>query len=206
MCGKWPFLWATIDAERQRDWSEQAMHWVDLLIIGILAWFTFRAYSNGLIREVVGLLSLIVGVIVAGAFYRELSADTDFLLENERLRNLASFAALFAGIWILGFIAANVLRRVASLFLLGPFDKLGGGAFGFVKALILVQVALIAIAVFPPGASVAGAVEDSALAEFFLDEVPVVEIALPQEFDHAFDQLKDWQASSIASAREQLGS
>ena len=29
------------------------MHWIDLLIVATIAWFTFRAFTTGLIREVV---------------------------------------------------------------------------------------------------------------------------------------------------------
>lgn len=175
------------------------MHWLDLIIVGVIAWMTFTAFSRGLIREVVTLFALILGAVIAGAFYDELSANLEFMVDDETTRNLISFGALLAGILILGQLVAGVLRKTARLFMLGPFDQLGGAAFGFVKGIIIVEVALIAISVFPASVTVANAVDDSTLATAFLDRAPVAELALPPEFDNALDTLREWQQSVPAS-------
>jgi hypothetical protein len=83
--------------------------------------------------------------------------------------------------------------------MLGPFDLLGGAALGLVKGVILVEVALIAVSVFPASSQVALAVDDSALAPIFLQRAPVMELALPHEFDDALDRLREWQASLPAA-------
>ncbi len=175
------------------------MHWLDLLIVAVISWLTFTAFSRGLIREVVTLVALVAGAIVAGAFYDELSANLEFLIENETTRNLVSFGALLGGILILGQLVAGVLRRTAGLFMLGPFDHLGGAAFGFVKGVILVEVALIAVSVFPASETVATAIDESTLAPVFLERAPVAELALPEEFDNALDRLREWRAQLPAS-------
>ncbi len=169
------------------------MHWIDLLIVGIVAWFTFRAFANGLIWEVSSLLSVVLGVVLAGLIYRDLAESLEFLIENDTWRNLVSFIAVFAGIVVLGQLAAIALRRVAAVLLLGPLDHLGGAAFGFAKGLLLIQVALILVAVYPPSGAVGAAVDDSAIAPLFLDSVPVAEVALPGEFEDALTQLQDWR-------------
>jgi membrane protein required for colicin V production len=176
------------------------VHWVDLLIVGVVAWLTFRAFANGLIRELVTFVALIGGIVVAGAFYRDLSADTAFLIEDERTRNFASFVALFAGVVVLGQLLAILLRQTASLLMLGPLDRLGGAAFGLLKALVLVQVVLLAVAVFPPSTGLASAVDDSTLAPLFLENAPGVLIALPPEFEGALDQLARFRAAAAAVA------
>lgn len=175
------------------------MHWLDLIIVAVIAWVTFTAFSRGLIREVVTLVALVVGAIVAGAFYDELSANLEFLIDNDTTRNLASFGALLGGILILGQLLAGVLRKTAGLFMLGPFDHLGGAAFGFVKGVILVEVALIAVSIFPASETVATAIDESTLAPVFLERAPVAELALPAEFDNALDRLREWQAGLPAS-------
>lgn len=172
------------------------MHWVDLLIVGAVAWITFRAFANGLIREFVTLAALIVAIVAAGSYYRDLSADIAFLIEDDLTRNLASFLAIFAGIVVLGQLLAIVLKRVASVLMLGPLDHFGGAAFGFVKAILLVQVLLLAIAVFPASAALATAVDESVLAPYFLEEVPSAQLALPSEFEHALGQLARFRAAA----------
>ena len=175
------------------------MHWIDLLIVGVIAWMTFTAFSNGLIREVVKLVALVLGAVLAGMFYDDLSQNLSFLLDDGTTRNLISFGALLGGTLILGQIAAGMLRGTARMLMLGPFDHLGGAAFGLVKGVILVELALIAVSVFPAASQVALAVDDSALAPLFLERVPVMELALPGEFDNALDRLREWQAALPAS-------
>lgn len=169
------------------------MHWIDLLIVGVVAWLTFRAFANGLIWEVSSLFSVILGVLLAGLLYDDLAESIEFLIDSNTWRNIASFVAIFAGIVILGQLAAHAARRVAALLLLGPFDHLGGAAFGFLKGLLVVQVALFLVAIYPPSDEIAAAVDDSAIAPLFLDDAPVAEVALPGEFDNALTQLQEWR-------------
>ncbi len=175
------------------------MHWLDLVIVGVIAWLTFSAFSRGLIREVVTLVAMILGAVIAGAFYDDLSTNLEFLVDDETTRNLISFGALLAGILILGQLIAGTLSKTARLFMLGPFDQIGGAAFGFVKGIIIVEVALIALSVFPASETMANAVDDSALATTFLERAPVAELALPPEFDNALDRLREWRQSVPAS-------
>jgi len=178
------------------------MHWLDLVIVAVIAWVTFSAFSRGLIREMVTLAALLAGAVVAGLFYDELSANLEFLIDDATIRNLLSFGALLAGILVLGQLVASVLRRTAHLFMLGPFDHLGGAAFGFVKGVVMVEVALIAVSVFPASAMMATAVDESTLAPVFLERAPVMELALPPEFDDALDHLRAWQSTVPASVAD----
>jgi membrane protein required for colicin V production len=181
------------------------VHWLDLVIVAAIAWITFSAFSRGLIREVVTLAAFVVGAIVAGMLYDDLSANLAFLLEDDRTRNLIAFGALFLGVVVLGQIVGGALKRTAALLMLGPFDHLGGAAFGFVKGVVLVEVALIAVSVFPISSEVAAAVDESTLAPVFLERAPVVEVALPPEFENALDTLRQWQASAAAVRDLELG-
>ena len=59
------------------------MHWLDLAIVGFITWTTFRAFRKGLVREVVHIVALVGGVIVAGQYYGQLSSNLNFLLEDK---------------------------------------------------------------------------------------------------------------------------
>jgi membrane protein required for colicin V production len=144
-------------------------------------------------------VAMLAGAVLAGAFYDDLSHNLEFLTDDEKIRNLASFAALLISALIIGQLIAGTLRKTAHLLMLGPFDHLGGAAFGFVKGVILVEVALIAIAVFPPSETVANAVDESTLAPVFLERVPIAEFTLPDEFKNALDKLHEWKEALPAS-------
>lgn len=169
------------------------MNWVDLVIVAVLALVTFRGFANGLIREAVTLVAVVLGILLAGFLYDDLSRNLDFLISDEPTRNLLSFAAIFVGIVVAGQIAAILLKTAAALFLLGPLDHAGGAVFGFLKGILLVQMALIGFAVFPAIEFVSRGVDDSRLAEFFLDDMPIANIGLPGEFDTPLEDLAQWR-------------
>lgn len=169
------------------------MNWVDLVIVAVIAWFTLRAFANGLIREAVGFIAVILGILLAGFLYDDLSRNLDFLISDVPTRNLVSFAAIFLGVVMIGQIVGQLLKQTASLLMLGPIDHVGGAAFGFLKGILLVQVALIAFAVFPAIEFISRGVDDSRLAEFFLDTIPIAGIGLPAEFDTPLEDLETWR-------------
>jgi len=158
------------------------LQWLDLVIVGIIAWFTFSAFSNGLIREVVTIVAVLLGGLIAGRFYGDLSDNISFLIADGTTRNLVSFISLFAGVVVLGQLAATVARGTASVLMLGPLDHMGGAVFGFVKGVVIVEVLVIAFAVFPAATGMENAVQESTLAPMLLDAVPVALQLLPHEF------------------------
>ena len=169
------------------------MNWVDLLIVAFIAWMTFRGFQSGLIRQVVRVVAIIAGIVLAGLLYDDLSANLDFLIDDVTTRNLVSFVAIVAGMVIAGTVLAQLLKTTAGILMLGPIDSIGGGVLGFIRGVLYVQVALFVLAVFPANESLSKGVADSSVAAYFLDTVPVISIALPSEFDHPGDQLQEWR-------------
>ena len=173
------------------------MNWVDLLIAGAIAWTTFRGLRTGLIRQAVWLVAVLLGLLLAGTLYEDLSANLDFVIDDETTRNLVAFIAIIVGSVIAGMVAGEVLRTTATLLMLGPLDSLGGAVIGFLRGLVYVQLALTAFAVFPANETLAKGIDDSTLAPFFLDEIGFVNRVLPSEFQDPMGQLETW--------RERLG-
>ena len=169
------------------------MNWVDLLIVAVIAFTAFRAFSNGLVRELVTLVALVLGVVLAGLFYDDLAANLGFVIDDAPTRGLIAFVAIVAGIAVAGHVIGLVLRGAAALLMLGPLDHIGGAVFGVVKGIVLVGVALIAVSVFPAQETVSRGVADSRLAPYFLERLPLVQMALPGEFSNPLDQLERWR-------------
>ena len=169
------------------------MNWVDLVIVAIVAWSAFRAFRTGLIRELTALIAVVVGIFLAGALSDDLSDNLDFLITDERTRDLVAFVAIFAGTLVAGQVLSAVLSDVAGMLLLGPLDHIAGAIFGLVQGVLVVQVLLIAVAVFPTAVSVSRAVDDSRVADFFLESLPSVDRLLPERFRDAAGQLDEWR-------------
>lgn len=165
------------------------MHWLDLIIVAVISWLTYRAFTIGLIREVVTTLAVVLGAVLAGHFYSELSADIAFAIEDETWRDFVAFASIFIGAIVIGQVGASLLRRAASVLLLGWVDRIGGAAFGFAQGFLLVEVALFASITFPVSSAIDAAIEASLLAPVFIDTIPVLLEFLPDEFTSAVEGL-----------------
>jgi membrane protein required for colicin V production len=162
------------------------MNWLDFAIIAVVASFVLVAYSAGLIREVVTLVAIISGIVIAGVLYDDLAADVLVFIKNRDVGLAASFLILFGSVYLLGLITAYILKKGASLLMLGWADRVGGAFFGFVKGLVLVEVLLLVFAAYP-GLGLDSAVDGSTLAPFFVDDVDVVLNLLPPDFDQRVD-------------------
>jgi len=163
------------------------MNWLDIVILVVILGFVLSAYSAGLIREVITLVAIVVGIVVAGQLYRNLATDVLVFIDNEEAALAISFLVLLGAVYLLGQVSAYVLKRAASLLMLGWADRLGGALFGLVKGSIVVEVILILFAAYPQ-LHLDDAIADSTLAPFFIDSAPLVLRILPGEFGDRVDQ------------------
>ncbi len=163
------------------------MNWLDFVIILAVIGFVAAAYSAGLIREVVTLVAAFLGIVIAGALYGRLAKDVLVFLNDEDAARGISFLILFGAVYLFGQIMAYVLKTGASLIMLGWADHIGGAVFGLFKGLLVVQVLLILFAAYP-SLKLDGAIADSELGRYFVDDVPVVLHILPGDFDARVDR------------------
>jgi membrane protein required for colicin V production len=164
------------------------MNWLDPVILIALGGFTFAAFRAGLIREVVALVAVVVGVLVAGHYYDDLADDVLLFIKNDKAANAVAFLALFGSVALLGQLAAFLIKQAVSLLLLGWLDHLAGGAFGLLKGLVLVELFLIFFATYPY-LGLEKAIDGSAIAPLFLDKGAVLLKLLPGDFNRAVEAL-----------------
>jgi len=155
------------------------MHWLDIVLIIVLAVFTLIGLRTGLIKTVLSLAGVIVGVILAGNYYLPLSERLTFIPHTGAAR-IVAFAIILIGIMVIAAVLARFLKWATSLILLGWVNRLGGAIFGFVLAGILCGAALAAWLKFVGSAAT---IAKSSLANILLDRLPLVLALLPKEFD-----------------------
>lgn len=162
------------------------MSWIDIAILVTMIWFTYAAFQAGMIREIITIVGAIFAVALAGLFYTELAQDVHVAVDNEETARIIAFCMIFGATILASQLAALFLKQAASLLLLGLADSVGGAVIGFIKGFIFVEIALIMMITF--GAlGLEDTVEDSALAPFFLDILPVLKLILPGEFKDAIN-------------------
>jgi membrane protein required for colicin V production len=160
--------------------------WIDVAIIGVMAWFTYAAFHSGMIREVITILGAIFAVALAGLFYQELAEDVHVAVDDEESARIIAFAMIFGATVLASQLTALFLKQAASLLMLGLFDSLGGAFIGLLKGFVFVEIALIVGITFP-SLGFTGAIENSALAPIFLDFLPFLKWILPAQFKDAID-------------------
>ena len=163
------------------------MNWLDAVIVIALIGFTLAAFRAGLIREVVTLVAVVVGVLVAGHYYDDLADDVLLFIKNDKAAKAIAFLTLFGSV-ALGQLAAFLMKRAASMLLLGWLDHLAGGVFGLLKGLILVELFLMFFATYPY-LGLDNAIDGSGIAPLFLDNGPALLKLLPGEFNRAVEAL-----------------
>jgi membrane protein required for colicin V production len=142
--------------------------------------FTVTGYSAGLIREVITLAGIIAGIIISGLLYENLAVE--FGGGDDDAGLAVAFFILFGSVYLIAQICAYLIKRAASLIMLGWIDRAGGAAFGFLKGVIVVEIILLVFAAYP-GLGMDGAVRGSALAPLFVEDLDFLLVLLPDEFD-----------------------
>jgi membrane protein required for colicin V production len=158
------------------------VNWLDLLILAVLAFSTWRAYASGFIRELVVLVSVILAIPIAGALYSRMFPKVNPIFDNEDLSAVISFLSILAGVIIGGNVLAHLLKRTAEMLNLGALDRLAGAAFGFLKAALVIQAILIVLVRYP-SPDVRGEIDSSRTAKALLDAAPLTLAFLPKTFE-----------------------
>lgn len=162
------------------------MNWLTIFLLAILGFTTFRAYRNGFVRELVSLASVVVAVAVAGVFYDELYPKVEPIVDNVVIAALVSFLALFVAVIIAGQVAAFLLKQSVEMLNLGGADQLAGGAFGLLKGVLVCQVVLVALVVFPDP-DLRDDIDNSSVARPLVNGAPVILALLPGGFADRVD-------------------
>lgn len=177
------------------------VNWLTVVLVVLIGWGTYTAYRTGFVRSLVTFCALILSIPIAGLFYDDLYRKLHPIITNSDLAYLISFLAIIAGVVIGGFVLAHVIRQGVAMLNLGLADAIAGGAFGFLRTVILCQVVLVALVAFP-SPNLRDTIHGSTVARTLLDAAPAVLAFLPGSFDHAIHLFLDGvqAAGSVAGA------
>ncbi len=126
------------------------MNTLDIIFLILIGVSVLYSLIRGLVREVFSFLVIILGFCGASYGYLAMANGLIRWVENETLAQIFGFVSLF----ILLALAITLLGKALSHFVkktnLSLGDHLGGGAFGFIKAIFLIAVILLVLTAFLP--------------------------------------------------------
>jgi membrane protein required for colicin V production len=169
------------------------MNWLDIVLAAILGISVGAGIYKGFFRLTIGLGTSVLAILLACWFYGLAAGLFTPYLKEERLANLLGFLAILLGVQLLGLLLATLLARATKKAGLGWLDRLLGGAFGLIRAILISSVlvmVLTAFAVKPPPESVA----NSALAPYVMEGARILVYLTPREirdgFHDGYEKLK----------------
>lgn len=119
------------------------MNWADLTIIAIGLLSAAVGVYRGFIRETLSLIAWVLAFWAAFTYAEALSPQFAQYIESPQLRIVAAFAALFiATLLVLSIIGYLLYRLFRASGIVGT-DRVLGGLFGIVRAVVLVAVVLL---------------------------------------------------------------
>src|SRR5574341_882134 len=115
-------------------------NWVDMAIIVILAGGMLIGFTQGLLRQIIGLGALYLATILATQYYLAISNFIAGLLfvPTSRFVNVVAFVIVFFAISALINILAADAYQMTKLRLFPTIDQFGGAFIGLVSVLILI--------------------------------------------------------------------
>ncbi|MGQ9801293.1 MAG: CvpA family protein [Candidatus Saccharicenans sp.] len=166
------------------------LNWLDSLLLVILLVTFIIGLVKGFIRQVIGILAVVGGVILAARYYAWLSWKLFGLVESDFWRNALSFLLIFFGVvlagWALGFILSKLMKGSLSL-----TNHLLGGALGLLKGILIGAVIILAMLSFDFQRE---AIIGSRLAPSMIKIARGLALLIPQDLkDHFRDTVKHFE-------------
>jgi membrane protein required for colicin V production len=156
--------------------------------MGILLLSLIQAAAQGFVFELFSLAGAVFGYILAAWEYPVASGYLAPYLKSEVVASGAAFLLIFLAVVILAGVAGRIARWATQSVGLRWFDRVLGGAFGFLRGALVAMVLIMAMASFLPSSD---ALAKSSLAQYFLVAGRAAVYAGPGELKQKFrDGLK----------------
>ena len=173
---------------------------LDFLFAVIILVSTFFALMKGLVREIISLVSLIAGFVLAVLYYRIPASWVAEYSRTESVADLLGFLIIFTGIILIGAIAAFLVNRFVKAASLKWIDRLLGAIFGLLRGWAISSILVVALIAFPVRENL---IARSFLAPFLLAGARTAVYMVPQSLKDKFNEqykkvLQTWNKNRSA--------
>jgi membrane protein required for colicin V production len=156
---------------------------LDWLLLAILVYSIAISWFKGFVREVLGLITVLVAVLLAAWFYRGVGRLFKDVVRTENIALFFGFSLIFVMTLVAGFVVIWLVTKFMKFAKLQWADRLLGAAFGFIRGWVISAAILLALTAFEIQTE---RLKGSELAPYFLPGSRVIAVMTPYEMKAKF--------------------
>jgi len=177
------------------------MNWLDVVLLIIIAGSVAASFRKGLLREIIGLISVVSALILGAWFYGMAGAFLIPYVSSRSVANFCGYVLVFLGVLLAGSLVSALAGRVLTVSGLSWIDHLLGAAFGAIRGLLIAVALVMAMMAFSPGGQPPASVVRSRVAPYVVDAARLCSAMAPYElrqgFRHTYGQVKSAWAEAV---------
>ena len=156
---------------------------LDWLLLAILVYSIAVSWFKGFVREVLGLITVLVAVLLAAWFYRGVGRLFKDVVRTENIALFFGFSLIFVMTLVAGFVVIWLVTKFMKFAKLQWADRLLGAAFGFIRGWVISAAILLALTAFEIQTE---RLKGSELVPYFLPGSRVMAVMTPYEMKAKF--------------------
>jgi membrane protein required for colicin V production len=177
------------------------MNWLDVVLLLILAGSIVTSFRKGLSREILGLVSVVLALLLGIWFYGTAGAFLLPYLSSRTAANFGGFVLVFCGVVLVGGLVSAIVGKFLKVTGLSILDHALGALFGAVRGVVVSIALLVAILAFAPGGQPPDSVMHSRMAPYVTGAASAFASLAPHElkegFHKTYGQVKDYWGSAL---------
>ena len=162
------------------------MNWLDIVLLVILLYSILTSFRKGLTREIVGLVSVVLGLLLGTWFYGTAGSLLQPYLNSRAAANFAGFFLVFCGVVLLGSLLSFVLGKFLRVTGLSIFDHALGTGFGLVRGGLIAVALIMGVMAFSQGDKPPSSIVNSRMAPYVVQGARVFAALAPHELKEGF--------------------
>lgn len=184
------------------------MNWLDFVLAIILLACVVGGVRRGLSRQVIGLVSGVLALLLGIWLYGTVGGFLLPYLSSRTLANACGFAIVFCGILLFGEVMSYIVGKFLNVTGLSFVDHALGGGLGLLRGLIYSIAIIMGAMAFARGAKPPEAIVESRLAPYVVDASRLVAAMAPHElkegFRKTYEQVKSAWSDTLEKGMRHL--
>ncbi|MBN2430964.1 MAG: CvpA family protein [Acidobacteria bacterium] len=161
------------------------MNILDIIFLVILVLSFVLALFKGLVKEIISLVALVGGLLLAATGYDTAATLFGNWIDSAAWRDVLGFLLIFLGIQLAAGMTVFVIDRILKFSHIKWFDRLAGGVFGILRGWLICSVILLAMTAFSLELPV---VQQSALSPYLMITARLAAGLVPDELHREFEK------------------